>query len=205
MPQPLRHKHSRPSGRRVAVILGGLLAVAVVVTATTYRTPGDSGSRAQTAEQPVPAAAASATPAPPAGTATARTTEPKAVLQAATTSIEAPATVGSAGQRVHIDPVTKRIRETEHDDAAALAAKAPVQRRALRTAGLEADTQILYPSGAIGMTVPEELHTSVVATRTPDGRIVLEHASGPKAAQAKTRAGAVKARTTEKKEEPNVR
>jgi hypothetical protein len=192
---------------RVAMILGGLLAVAAVLTAATYRASSDRGSRAQVSAQPVQAATAppvqtSPASAAPAPAATAGTSS----RQAATVSVDAPATVGSAGQRTFIDPVTKQIREVEHDEAAALGAMARAQRRAARSAGVQTESEPIYgPAGAIGMAVPEDLQTFMVATRTPDGRIVLEHANGPKTAQAKARAGASKPGTTDGKGEPNDR
>lgn len=107
--------------------------------------------------------------------------------------------VASAGQRAYIDPTTGRLREAEHDDAVALQTPQPRQRRVARPA------PVYGPDGAVGAVVPEELHTYMVATRLPDGRIVMEHATGPKAAEAKARAGAGKARTKTGKEEPNDR
>jgi hypothetical protein len=53
---------------------------------------------------------------------------------------------------------------------------------------------------AIGLVVPEELQTFMVATRTSDGRIVLEHAASRKAAPEKGRTRAAKARQTAAKE-----
>ena len=192
----------------MAVILSGVLVVAVAMTAATRRSSTDRGSRAHVSAQPVQAAVAPPAQSPPA--TAAPVLAPAATVrtpsrQAVTASADATATVGSAGQRTFIDPVTKRVREPEHDEVAALAAMARSQRRAARVADLQTDAQPLYgPMGAVGMAVPEELQTFVVATRTPDGGVVLEHATGPKAAQAKTRAGASKAPIAGK-EEPNVR
>jgi hypothetical protein len=59
--------------------------------------------------------------------------------------------------------------------------------------------------GAVGIAVPEELQTFMVARRLPDGRIVLEHATAPKAAPAKARASASKGRKTAAKAEPEDR
>jgi hypothetical protein len=102
--------------------------------------------------------------------------------------------VGSAGQRAYIDPSTGRLRPAEHDDAAA-AANAATQRRAglARQATASEPQEIQGPGGAVGMAVPEDLLTFTVATRTPDGRIVMQHATGVKEAQEKTRAGGSKA------------
>ena len=117
---------------RVAMILGGLLAVAAVLTAATYRASSDRGSRAQVSAQPVQAATAPPVQTLPASTAPApAVTAGTPSRQAATVSVDAPATVGSAGQRTAIDPVTKQLRELEHDEAAALGAMARAQRRDL--------------------------------------------------------------------------
>jgi hypothetical protein len=52
----------------------------------------------------------------------------------------------------------------------------------------------------VGIAVPEELQTFMVARRLPDGGIVLEHATGAKAAKAKPRAGGSMGRKTVKNE-----
>jgi hypothetical protein len=160
---------------------------------------------------PVQAAApSSASPAPALQPAAGATPSKEAMAstpaQPSTPSTSAPAALapGSAGQRAHIDPKTGRLRETEHDDAAAAVSAAP--RRAARTATIQSESapqEFLGPGGAVGVTVPEELHTALVATRLPDGRIVFEHAAGPKAAGAKVRKDAAK--TTGVKEERNDR
>jgi len=188
----------------VIVVLGGLLAVAVVLTAATYRPASDPGSRVQSVVAPTQAATAPAAQAPRAAVQTADAAVRTPAPRRAAAPADVPMPAGTAGQRVFIDPVTKRIREAEHDDAAALAPKAAPQRRTLRTADTLAEPATVYgPDGMVGMAVPEELSTFVIATRTPDGGIVLEHATGPKAAQAKTRAA--KVHTTAKKGEPNDR
>ena len=93
--------------------------------------------------------------------------------------------VASAGQRAYLDPKTGRLREAEHDDGVAPTGGA--QRRAQRTAGVETRASRSSSSAltaAWGWCLPEELHTFMVAKRLPDGRIVFEHATGPKAARA---------------------
>jgi hypothetical protein len=156
------------------------------------------------AQQPA-ASAAPAPPAPPRSPDAAPATDAMTATPAkpSTTAPEtfAPA---AAGQQAHIDPKTGRLREREHDDAPAAAQAAP--RRAGRTATIQSESapqEFLGPGGAVGVTVPEELHTALVATRLPDGRIVFEHAAGPKAAGAKVRKDAAK--TPGVKEERNDR
>ena len=68
--------------------------------------------------------------------------------------------------------------------AAAAAAAAPARRSAARTAS--AAPEFFGPDGSVAAVVPEDLHTFTVATRGPDGRIVIEHAQG---AQGRRQAG----------------
>ena len=50
--------------------------------------------------------------------------------------------------------------------------------------------QALPHGGEVAIRVPEELQTFAVATRLPDGGIAIQHATGPKAADALVHAGA---------------
>jgi hypothetical protein len=92
----------------------------------------------------------------------------------------APAAPSAAGQRAFIDPVTGELRQPEHEELAAIAAQAaaaaPASRSAARTASVA--TASFGPDGSVDAVVPEDLHTFTVATRGPDGRIVIEHAQG---------------------------
>lgn len=105
-------------------------------------------------------------------------------------------TAGGQGQRAFIDPATGQLRPMEHEDVAALEAASASSgaRRLARTASTESQVVDL-PDGSVVATVPEELHTFSVATRTPDGRIVFEHATGPTQADALARARAANAKT----------
>jgi hypothetical protein len=90
-----------------------------------------------------------------------------------------PSTPSAAGQRAFIDPVTGELRQPEHDELAALAAAdaaAAPARKLARTAGTAPES--FGPDGSIVAVVPEDLHTFAVATRGPDGRIVIGHAQG---------------------------
>jgi hypothetical protein len=190
----------------------GLIAAAVIAPALAagaiWLRSGDTIDT-PAAPAPVQTSAASTAPAAPASQSNqaAEPTRDAMASKRSTSPASAPAPTmapASAGQRAQIDPKTGRLRETEHDDVAAAGSAAP--RRAARTATIQSEStpqEVLGPGGAIGIAVPEELHTAVVATRTPDGRIVLEHATGPKAAGAKVRKGAAK--TSGVKEERNDR
>jgi hypothetical protein len=190
----------------------GLIAVAVIVPALAAGAIWlRSSDGIDTAADPAPVQTAAAAPtsqptqAQPvqAATPTRDAMAPKPSTPSTSTSepAMAPAT---AGQRAHIDPKTGRLRETEHDDAPAMRAAAP--RRLGRTATIQSESapqEFLGPGGAVGMAVPEELQTFMVARRLPDGSIVMEHATGPTTATAKVRKGAAK--TTGVKEERNDR
>lgn len=90
-----------------------------------------------------------------------------------------PAAPSAAGQRAFIDPVTGALRQPEHDELAALAAEAAAAAPARRSAARTASTAVEFgPDGSVTAVVPEDLHTFTVATRGPDGRIVIEHAQG---------------------------
>jgi hypothetical protein len=117
------------------------------------------------------------------------------------------ASVGEAGQRVSIDPRTRELRPVEHDEIAAMKIAADAQRRARRArqASAAEPQEFLGPGGAVGMAVPEDLLTFTVATKTPDGRIVVEHATGSKDTRAKVRASAKKSKKVDRKEERNDR
>ena len=160
------------------VMLVGVAAAAAWQTTTTTPMPAPATA------VPVPALPQSAASTPP--------TLPLRHVSANPAQTQTP--VGSAGQRAYVDPKTGRLRPVEHDDAIA-AESQTIQRRAglARQATAAEPQEIQGPGGAVGMEVPEELMTFTVATRTPDGRVVLQHATGIKEAQAKARAGASKA------------
>jgi hypothetical protein len=109
----------------------------------------------------------------------------------------APAAPSAAGQRAFIDPVTGQLRQPEHDELAALAAEAAAnagtaRRSAARTATAAAATEFYGADGSVEAVVPEDLHTFTVATRGPDGRIVVDHAQGRKAADKLVKANSAK-------------
>ena len=175
----------------------GLIAAAVIAPALAagaiWLRSGDTIDT-PAAPAPVQTSAASTSPAAPASqpNQAAAPTRDAMASKRSTSPASAPEPTmapASAGQRAQIDPKTGRLRETEHDDATAAA-----PRRSARTAQTlsEPAAPVYGPGGAVGMAVPEELHTSVVAKRMPDGRIVVEHATGPKAADTKVRKGAAK-------------
>lgn len=146
-----------------------------------------------------------ATPAAtPAVTPAAKPAAPAPTVAQAST----PSAPMSAGQQAHIDPKTGQLRPAEHDDVAQLNSKAAGARRTARTAAAAEPQQFEAPGGGFGMAVPDEVQAYTVATKAPDGSIVLQHVTGPKQADAVVRANTAKAKhgmTVSKKEEPNDR
>ncbi len=176
------------------------IAIAAAAWGMTLRSATESGVA------PVPAARISSAPAVVAsGGQAAQATAPAAKRQtpAAPAAVETFAP-GQAGQRVSIDPTTGRLRPIEHDDAAK-AAPAGGARRAGLGAPQQQLQEMLGPDGTVSVEVPEDLHTFTVARRTADGKVVIEHATGPKGAVAKTRTGAAKGKTSGAKEDLNDR
>lgn len=178
-----RKKHTpsrRPAVRTVAAAIA--LATAGIATAA-WLTSAQEATRVTTiATTTATTTAAPATTASPtaaaAATASAQAQNETIAVNAArqTSTPSAPA---AAGQRAFIDPATGQLRQPEHEELAAIAAEAaaaPARRTAARSAGAAA--QMFGTDGSVSATVPEELHTFTVATRGPDGRIVIDHAQG---------------------------
>ena len=190
---------------RIARVFGAacLALILAIALAAVNATPGRSSAvGSASAPATVTIARAESRSAPLASTSQASHTTATAGQQ-----VPDSANTAVAGQQVHIDPRTGALREAEHDDAVALRA-AKNQKRTLRTFGAEsadAPQALFGPDGAVGMTLPEELETSMVATRLPDGRVVFSHATGLKHARAKVPAGATQTRKVPAKEDRNDR
>jgi hypothetical protein len=112
-----------------------------------------------------------------------------------------------AGQQAFIDPTTGRLRPAEHDDVAALNAKGNAGARRLARTAQSANEPREFPTegGAMGIAVPDELQPYTVATKTPDGRVVIEHVTGGKAATKKVRENTKNGGMVERKGESNDR
>jgi hypothetical protein len=181
-----RKKHTsnrRPTVRTVAAAIA--LATAGVATAawltsaqeTTRVTTITSTTTAATTTTAAASASAQAQKESVA-VATAQPTSAPSPSSPSSTS-PAPSAPSAAGQRAFIDPATGQLRQPEHEELAAIAAEAaaaPARRTAARSAGAAA--QMFGTDGSVSATVPEELHTFTVATRGPDGRLVIDHAQG---------------------------
>jgi hypothetical protein len=183
-------KASAARGNTIAFFTALALSLATAIGAAAWLI-GTQESTAMTTvpatQAPAATAAAPATPATSTTTAsdnatTTATAKGATAAQATTPQPSAPSTPSAAGQRAFIDPVTGELRQPEHDElaaiAAAAAAAAPARRLAARTAN--AAPELFGTDGSIVAVVPEDLHTFTVATRGPDGRIVIEHAQGAK-------------------------
>jgi hypothetical protein len=182
------------SRRTLTPIVTALTLVAAGIAATAWLTSAQESTRVTTAttanattnanansdanaSQPVAASPSSqAQTAPAVATATATAT----ASTAAQATTQQPSVPSAAGQRAFIDPATGQLRQPEHEELAAIAAQAavaaPAGRLAARTAN--ASSQTFGDDGSVSAIVPEELHTFTVATRGPDGRIVIEHVQG---------------------------
>lgn len=163
-----------------------LAAAGIAIAATAWLTSAPKSARVTTAASAATTDATSANASQPA-TASASPQAQTAPTQTGTTATAAPtqqpaapSPAFGAGQRAFIDPATGQLRQPEHEELAAIAAQAaaarPTGRLAARTASASAQT--FNDDGSASAVVPEELHTFTVATRGPDGRIVIEHAQG---------------------------
>lgn len=180
-----RHTPSRrPTARTVAAAIA--LATAGIATAA-WLTSAQETTRVTTIASTT--TTATTTAATTASASAQAQKETVAVATAQPTSAPSPSSPSSAspapsapfaaGQRAFIDPATGQLRQPEHEELAAIAAEAaaaPARRTAERSAGAAA--QMFGTDGSVSSTVPEELHTFTVATRGPDGRIVIDHAQG---------------------------
>jgi hypothetical protein len=136
------------------------------------------------------------TAATPAATTASAQQMTQPTTSTASTSPSAPSAPSAAGQRAFIDPVTGEFRPAEHDEIAALnaaaAASAPARRSAAARTASNASAEFFIEDGSVGAVVPEELHTFTVATRGPDGRIVIDHVQGAKNADKLVKANSAK-------------
>jgi hypothetical protein len=180
------------------MILGA--SVVAIAATSAWMTLGASStmSNPTPAAQAQPAAQTAPAPAPAAQTATAT---PAAKPSAPAASTSAPMPVGTAAQQAHIDPKTGQLRQIEHDDV--LKATPGAARRAARTAASE--PQQFATEVAVGVAVPDEVLPYTVATVAPDGKVVIEHVQGGKAAADKVKANSSKKGLSHRKEEPNDR
>jgi hypothetical protein len=197
----------RTPTRRGVVLTGVLLSTLAVGALWMRSAEPQTVVSAPTAVAAAPVAGPAYSPAPTALSAPPLVAAKNTPRVASTPGQPADAAMpaAAAGQRAYLDPKTGRLREAEHDDAV-VSTKASAPSRQARTGTVQTSAMsepMLGPGGAVGMAVPEDLQTYMVATRQPDGRVVLEHATGLKAANAKVRSGA--ARKTSAKEEPNDR
>jgi hypothetical protein len=207
-----RHTHTRarrasspvvrPRGHRTRLIaLTGVAALALAGTAawmtsgaSPMSTPSNLANASTVAAAPAAqqqTASTQASPATAPAPVSAAASAPHAAAPATATASTAPAGTsapGTAGQQAFVDPTTGKLRPAEHDEVAALGAPTGARRLA-RTAQTAAEPQeFATEGGAMGIAVPDEVQPYTVATKTPDGRVVIEHVTGGKAAAAKVRA-----------------
>jgi hypothetical protein len=154
----------RAGGPNWLAAIAGAMALAVALAwfttprATQYPSPALPPAAQSTVTVPTPAAPAAATKA---AHVAERASRPSYNMQ--------------AGQRIAIDPATGQIRPIEHDDVPLTVAPA----------GPAAEPQqVLYPSGVVGVTIPETADVYTVATKAPGGAVSIAHFGGRNAALA---------------------
>lgn len=165
-----------------------------------------SAATPQPASRPTPQATSQPTrsstqPAAPTPTQTPTQTPTPARTQTPAQPKPAPSAPAQA-QQAFIDPTTGQLRPAEHDDFAALQAPAGARRLA-RT--LAEPQQFDLPGGGVGLVTPDETMAFTVASKTADGQVVIEHATGPTQAKALVRTRTAKKANGHGKEERNDR
>jgi hypothetical protein len=83
--------------------------------------------------------------------------------------------VGMAGQKVHIDPHTGKIKDPDPEDDKALS---DTFRQTLKPAAPLQPVRL--PNGALMVDLQEQVMDSTVVRRGPDGRLTMECISGLK-------------------------
>jgi hypothetical protein len=163
----------------------------------------DTSSTSAQVAAPTPAPLAVAAQHTPAPVATPPASTPKPA-PAPVAAAQAPV---AAGQQAFIDPATGKLRPAEHDEVAALNAKGAAGARRLARAAQVANEPQEFPTegGAMGVVVPDELQPYTVATKTPDGRVVIEHVTGGKAAVKKVHENTKNGGMVQRKGESNDR
>jgi hypothetical protein len=204
-PQPRLQRRRRGT---ITLIGAGALALAAAAWMTMSASPAMSAnpvaSSPQAQRAPAPAPSPDQTIAPAAAPAPAKTAAASTAPADPAPAPVGPAPAGSAAQQAHIDPKTGQLRPAEHDDAPTL--RAAARSRLARTAQAASEpVEFFTDSGVPGATVPDEVQAYTVATKTPDGKVVIEHVQGGKAAAERVRQHASKTGLTQKKEEPNDR
>lgn len=186
----MAHKkpHARRSPKPVRSIATSIALVSAVAlgAAAIWLTHADAPANAPASPKAAPSIARAETPSSPVAPVATMPTSDK-TKQANTPQVATPATAtpaepaaGSAGQQAFIDPRTGKLRPAEHDEVAAAGAAAKTSRLA-RTAAVEPQA-VNGPDGAVGVVVPEDLQPYTVATKTADGSITMQDATGPAAA-----------------------
>jgi hypothetical protein len=216
---------SASRGRRIGLIAITSAALAIAGTAAWMTLGASSATPIASSPAAAPQAQAAPTASPASGVATAPTaaqmqaatalaaqthTTPPAAATSRPTAVAAQpqaAAPGVAGQQAFIDPATGKLRPAEHDDVAALSNRTSGLRRLARTAQTASEPQeFATEGGAMGVVVPDELQPYTVATRTADGKVVIQHVTGGKAATAKVRENTKKGgMTIDRKGEANDR
>ena len=109
-----------------------------------------------------------------------------------------PSGVAGSGQKAFVDPQTGALREPTAAEAQALAALQGTPTTTAQPTIFAADGN----GSGIAVVVPEELQTSLAATRNADGTVSMVHVDGAGRKAVSPQAGTG---LTQKKEQPNDR
>lgn len=124
-------------------------------------------------------------------TVTVRVVAPAQPVQA---QAEAGAVAAASGQRVHIDPVTKRVRPPTREEEQELAATTP----SLFSRDTSKLVPVFHANGMISVDLQGGFMSAAVAKVSPDGKVSYTCVSDAKAAEAAMKAGAKQEVTSEK-------
>ena len=168
--------HRLLSSTRALLYTGG--ALAIVACAALYAVSGQPPA-AQTA------AAAQAQPAVP--NVNGRMVFPNVRVENAPAPVDQPSS--APGQRAFIDPVTRQLREPTPEEIAALEQAGARRTRTFRLAA--APTVIVAgPNGSAMAILGDEYMVYTVATTGANGKVSVDHATGPKEAATRMNAKA---------------
>lgn len=120
-------------------------------------------------------------------TSAKHTTKKKSTTATAKASDGAAASTSTPGQRVFIDPVTHKPYQPSPEEIKALESSG----KKGMTKSAKAQRSIQHPSGAVGMTVPEESMSYAVATKGPDGKVSFACVDEKAKAEKMVKSGAV--------------
>jgi hypothetical protein len=125
--------------------------------------------------------------------ATRKPTTPTTTARASSVAAKSAEQQGVAGQKVHVDPVTHKIKDPEPEDIKALS------DAAAQTVSPVIPLQIVkLPNGALMVDLQGQVMDATVVSRGADGRLITECVRGLEKASEVVRSG--KPKTTNKEQ-----